>query len=94
MSYDYPFADADEELKKSVWERGKTIPDFDSDIWRRDVCSKNIKYSDHGDTDSKHGWEIDHIVPSALGGSDDLSNLQPLYWKTNRYKGDTYPWSC
>ena len=38
------------------------------------------------------GWEIDHIKPVARGGSDDLSNLQPLYWETNRNKGDQYPY--
>ena len=31
----------------------------------------------------------------ALGGSDSLSNLQPLYWENNRHKGDNWPqWSC
>lgn len=36
-------------------------------------------------TDSPHGWEIDHINP---GGGDGLSNLQPLHYETNRRKGD------
>jgi 5-methylcytosine-specific restriction endonuclease McrA len=47
----------------------------------------------HG-KEGNHGWEIDHINPTANGGSDDLSNLQPLWWKNNRRKSDTYPWSC
>ena len=37
------------------------------------------------------GWEIDHIVPAARGGGDDLSNLQPSQWENNRRKGDDYP---
>ena len=53
-----------------------------------------MKYGDHADTNSKYGWEIDHIYPTALGGTDDLDNLQPLYWEYNRQKGDTYPWYC
>ena len=53
-----------------------------------------MKFGEYGDTNSEHGWEVDHIVPVALGGSDELNNLQPLQWKNNRTKSDTYPWSC
>jgi len=35
--------------------------------------------------------EIDHIKPVAKGGGDELENLQPLYWKTNRAKSDSWP---
>jgi 5-methylcytosine-specific restriction endonuclease McrA len=33
------------------------------------------------------GWEIDHILPTYLGGRDDIGNLQPLHWRANRQKG-------
>ena len=36
------------------------------------------------------GWEIDHIKPAAKGGTDDLSNLQPLQSGANAEKGDTW----
>jgi len=32
-------------------------------------------------------WEIDHKNPKDKGGSDQLRNLQPLYWEENREKG-------
>ena len=78
----------------AVWEKGRAIAGYDPDTWRHDICGKVMKSSDYGRTSSDYGWEVDHIRPVALGGSDYLSNLQPLQWENNRQKGDTYPWSC
>lgn len=98
MSYQYLFEGAGEELKRVVWNKGRIIiqngKKYDPKVWRWDICGQVMKYSEHGNIDSKYGWEIDHIKPSAKGGSDDLNNLQPLQWENNRRKGDTYPWSC
>jgi hypothetical protein len=30
---------------------------------------------------------IDHIIPIARGGTNDLSNLQPMCWECNKKKG-------
>jgi HNH endonuclease len=92
MSYVYPLLEASEQTKLAVWAKGHIIPNFDSAIWRRDICGTAMKYSEHGNTDSTYGWEIDHIQPEALDGLTVLNNLQPLNWKNNRAKGDTYPW--
>lgn len=98
MGYIYPFKSTDEQTKKAVWAKGKTINEkgtqYDPNVWRRDICGRAMKYSEHGNTSSEYGWEIDHIKPEAKGGKTTLDNLQPLYWKNNRSKGDTYPWSC
>ena len=90
----YFLRNANQILINSVWTKGIPIAGYDPAVWRHDPCGHVIKFSDHGDTNSQYGWEIDHIIPSAKGGTDDIGNLQPLYWETNRTKGDTYPWTC
>jgi hypothetical protein len=83
----------DNSMIRAVWNKGRVIDGYDPRIWRRDCCGRAIKLDQYGQT-TEYGWEIDHIRPVAKQGTDDLSNLQPLYWETNRTKGDTYPWVC
>ena len=80
---------------REVWKKADPtvalIFEKDPNVIRKDICGDRIDFSEYGKS-TEHGWEIDHIKPVAAGGGDKLDNLQPLYWRTNRTKGDTYPW--
>lgn len=78
----------------SVWSKGSVVPGQSPAMWRTDLCGALMRYSDYGNIYSQYGWEVDHILPVARGGGDELSNLQPLQWANNRQKGDTFPWYC
>lgn len=88
-TYRYRLANASEAVKQAVWAKGVVIPGYDPGMWRYDICGAVIRYGDHGDRSSEHGWEIDHIVPLSQGGSDHITNLQPLHWENNAAKGDS-----
>ena len=73
-----------------VWEAS-----FPGRAQAQDHCGAWIAKSAHG-LQSAQGWEIDHIVPVARGGTDALSNLRPLHWRNNDAKGDSLDgqWTC
>ena len=81
----------DEAWIQSVWEQGRIIPNYNPDLFRQDVAGAWIIREQYGNTDSMYGWEIEHIYPQALGGTDELFNVRPMQWKNNRSKGDNYP---
>jgi hypothetical protein len=73
----------------AVFRRARVIDDIHEVLGIRHDCYGNqIRRSAHGNRDHPMGWEIDHIFPQSLGGSDDLTNLQPLHWRANVAKSD------
>lgn len=75
---------------KAVWEKAQTVEGFDSTKYRKDTCGAWIVWTDYG-KESLYGWEIDHCLPVAKGGTDHTDNLQPLQWQNNRAKADDFP---
>ncbi|HJQ09379.1 MAG TPA: HNH endonuclease signature motif containing protein [Candidatus Saccharimonadales bacterium] len=75
--------------KVAVWLNATPIPGRDSRLWRQDLCGAAMYWHDYANTRSKYGWEVDHITPIVVGGTDSLDNLQALQWENNRRKGDT-----
>lgn len=69
-----------------VWDKGRKVlfpAPLDPAVWRQDDFGQLIRWSDYGDRNSAYGWEIDHRVPTGLGGSDLLSNKRPLHCSVN-----------
>ncbi len=78
----------------AVWNKAQIVFGCDPNQLRKDSCGAWIRRDQYGQT-TDTGWEIDHDIPVARGGSDDLSNLKPLQWSNNRHKGDNWPsWQC
>ena len=72
---------------KAIYETGNGAVER-----RKDCFGAIIQRNRYGDTTSLYGWEIDHVIPSNDGGTDDMENLQPLQWINNRKKAKLYPW--
>lgn len=83
-------ANFNDETVLQVWEKAKVVPGADPNVWRKDYAGAWINFNQRK-TEDPYGWEIDHQNPVANGGSDNLSNLQPLHWRNNRCKSDNYP---
>ena len=73
--------------KEAVWVKLDRIRGKNPDIWRKDAADNILRFTDHGIVASPYGWDIDHIIPKAQGGSDEIENLQALQYTTNRACG-------
>ncbi len=56
-----------------------------------DFAGRPIKKGAYGDTNSKYGWDLDHIIPISKNGKNEKDNLQIVNILTNREKGNNFP---
>ena len=79
-----------EDIVNKIWEKGRKVEGYDASMFRKDACGAWIMRDKYGE---KHvfGWEIDHIYPKKLGGTDIVQNLRPLHYQNNLSKSDDYP---
>lgn len=69
---------------RAVWRRsGRILPCRKPSEWREDAFGSRIRFEDYGDRNSDFGWEVDHIIRIADGGSNHVNNLRPLQWENN-----------
>lgn len=81
----------DEKTIEQVWELARTVEGFNPNIVRKDACGAWIMRNQYNNRDSAFGWEIDHVYPLSMGGTDDAINLRAMQWENNVSKGDDYP---
>ncbi len=85
--------------KDDVWKNGTVVDKYDKNRWRKDACGAWMDYNEYDNTDSKYGWQVDHIFPSSVlkdngvleDDRDNLINLRPMQWKNNDVKDVDYP---
>jgi len=75
---------------QTVWDKAKTVDGYDKNEWRKDACDAWINKNQYG-KEIDYGWEIDHILPEAKGGTDHTDNLRAFHWKNNRNKAYDFP---
>ena len=75
----------------TIFAKGSIIPGKDPDKYRKDSCGNEI-YRDNYGLETPMGWEVDHSLPKAKGGTNNPRNLKPLQSSENASKGDTYPY--
>ena len=79
-----------EELKKVVRLRTTQFQSMENEKkwFRKDQCWARINRFQYWDRESQYWWEIDHIIPVANLGSDNVSNLRILHRKNNLEKSN------
>ncbi|MDE7347567.1 MAG: HNH endonuclease [Muribaculaceae bacterium] len=79
-----------DELIDAVWQKATVIPNNNPSVFRQDYAGAWIRRDEFGKS-STYGWQIDHIVPVSMDGTDDIDNLVPLHYINNLMRANRYP---
>lgn len=63
---------------RKFWEH-----EFGSSEIGYDFAGWEVRKGAYGQEGSRFGWNIDHILPKSMGGTDDINNLQITHMDTN-----------
>lgn len=75
---------SEEELKTAAWNNA--TPYGDGKTYRIDCDGRYIGFAEYGLL-TTYGWQIDHIIPKALGGLDVPSNVRARHHLGNASAG-------
>jgi 5-methylcytosine-specific restriction endonuclease McrA len=75
--------------KLAAWNKAEAIQGYNPTAHRKDRFGNWISFNEYGQT-SSYGWEIDHIHPLSLGGSNQPKNEVATHWKANRVKSNHF----
>lgn len=87
------------EFLKRIWSKGQDVAGYNNELIRKDACGAWIIWEEFDNTDSKFGWQIDHIYPknkleeTGVDATliDEECNLRPFNCANIRSKADDYP---
>src|SRR5258707_10669245 len=82
-----------EDLKRAAWSRTSPVStrQLNSWIFRKDCLGNLVRYADFGNRHSPFGWELYFIVARAMGGTNDVENLQALHWRATAARTENLP---
>ena len=86
----YPRTTLLKEQRILIWQKADVLENKDPNEWRIDPCGACINWNEFRKR-TKYGWNIDHILPKAKGGTDMIHNLCVMHWKNNNSKGHDFP---
>lgn len=73
----------DEDRKLIAWNNVPVVPGQSHKI---DCDNHYIVWEEYGKY-STYGWQVDHAVPTVLGGADVPTNWRARHWKGNSQAG-------
>ena len=60
---------------------------FDRTDGRCHICHRKMHFGNYGQPGHRGAWEVEHSIPRAHGGTDNLNNLYGAHVACNRAKG-------